>query len=303
MPTAPLDRAQNALAALQSLTSAKVGISAVHLESGLSLQLNADDMYPMASTVKVAVAILVLEMESSGDIAANEMVTVEQEDISIEYPEVVWGGHPGASFSIANLIEMMMTRSDNTATDTLLKRIGGMRAVRSFLAKLGLKVGSLEDGGEINPVSNTKLFLQRSYPELFDEFDPTPVTIKYANLEKGKPKLAQKYQDSLLPPNPTALDHHPRDKAKPTAMTTLLAKVFACDGISEYTKSKLLPVMSRCMDTRRFRAAFPSYIIAGNKTGTIRGCQNDVGWDFFAFLISFIGFLTSSILRLRFLDF
>lgn len=170
-----------------------------------------------------------------------------------------------------------MTRSDNTATDVLLKRIGGMETVRKMLERVGIKVGE-EGVGEINPVNNTKRFLQLSWPELFDIEDPTPVAVKYANLDVEKPRLAALYQASAMPPNPSALDDQPRDKTSPAAMVDLLTKVVACDGLSVSVKDRLLAVMERCHDKRRFRAGLPNGVKAGNKTGTIRGCQNDVGW-------------------------
>lgn len=278
MPSSAHDRAIAALKALAPLTSGYLGLSAIHIESGLTLELNEKDHFPMASTVKVAVALTVMEMEESGEIKEGEMLEVNPEDVSIEYPEVPWGGHSGASFSIANLLEMMITRSDNTSTDVLLKRIGGMETVRKFLSeKMGIKVGDEASGGEINPVYNTKGFLQLAWPELFDFNDPTPLAVKYANLDTEKPRLAALYQASLMPPNPEALDNAPRDKASPAGMAKMLAKVAKCEGVSARTKTRLFDVMERCLDKRRWRAGLPSGVKAGNKSGTIRGCQNDIG--------------------------
>ncbi|KAI9029473.1 beta-lactamase/transpeptidase-like protein [Hyaloraphidium curvatum] len=272
----PRERALAALASLSRLTSGRLGVAALHLESGLSLEYNAHELFPMASTVKLPVALAVLAAEERGEIAPGELIPVEVMDVSIEYPEVVWGGHPGAAFSVANLLEMMMTLSDNTATDVLLRRIGGVAAVRKHLESMGMEVG---DGKEINPVSTTKEFLQRSWPELFDVEDTeTPLRDKYAKLEREQPELAERYQASRMPPNPAALDAVARDKASPAGMVKLMAKMFSGEGASAEARERITGVMSRCRDTRRFRAGMPPGVRAGNKTGTIRGCQNDIGY-------------------------
>jgi beta-lactamase class A len=46
--------------------------------------------------------------------------------------------HPGVSLSLANLIEVMITHSDNTATDVVLELAGGPGAVTAFLEGIGI---------------------------------------------------------------------------------------------------------------------------------------------------------------------
>ena len=42
---------------IAKLAKGKVGISAVHLESGKRISMNLHEKYPMASTVKIAIAV------------------------------------------------------------------------------------------------------------------------------------------------------------------------------------------------------------------------------------------------------
>jgi beta-lactamase class A len=46
--------------------------------------------------------------------------------------------HSGLKLSVANLIELMITASDNTATDICLTLAGGREAVTKMLRRLGI---------------------------------------------------------------------------------------------------------------------------------------------------------------------
>jgi len=54
--SAARDAVQADIARSAAAAGGEVGISATHLESGLTLSLNAEERFPMASTFKIAVA-------------------------------------------------------------------------------------------------------------------------------------------------------------------------------------------------------------------------------------------------------
>ena len=57
---------------------------------------------------------------------------------------------PGVKLSVANLIEPMITESDNTATDVCLKVVGGPEVVTKFLRSIGITEQRLDrDTSEI----------------------------------------------------------------------------------------------------------------------------------------------------------
>ena len=47
--------------------------------------------------------------------------------------------HPGVALSVANLIEVMIVHSDNTATDSLMALAGGPAAVTAWLREIGIE--------------------------------------------------------------------------------------------------------------------------------------------------------------------
>ena len=108
---------ENQLAALVAAQPGDVGVAALDLKSGELVSIKGDTPFPMASTVKVA-------------IAANYLAQVEHGRRSLDDRI---GGR-----SARSLIEAMMIRSDNHATDILMRDLGGPRTLQSWLNQNGL---------------------------------------------------------------------------------------------------------------------------------------------------------------------
>ena len=98
-------------------TSGDVGIAALDLTNGTSVSIRGNEPFPMASTVKVAVAALYLAQVDHGRRSLDDRI----------------GGQ-----SARSLMEKMLIHSDNRATDILLKDIGGPRAVHGWLQDNGM---------------------------------------------------------------------------------------------------------------------------------------------------------------------
>ena len=105
------------LAELVSTRSGDFGIAAVDLSSGRNVSINGDRLFPMASTVKLAVAGAYLNQVDAGRRSLSDRV----------------GGR-----SASQQIELMLTRSDNAATDALIRNLGGPATVQTWLNYNGL---------------------------------------------------------------------------------------------------------------------------------------------------------------------
>ena len=110
----PLERQLAFLAASQP---GDVGVAALDLKTGELVSINGDTPYPMASTVKIAVA-------------ANYLAQVEHGRRSLDDRI---GGR-----SARSLIEAMMIRSDNRATDILMRDLGGPDTLQAWLSERGV---------------------------------------------------------------------------------------------------------------------------------------------------------------------
>ena len=106
------------LSMLVATKSGDHGIAALDLNTGELVGLRADDPFPMASTVKIA-------------IAAHYLALVEQGRRSLDANI--------AGRSAAQLMDAMIVRSDNRATDLLLADLGGPAAVQGWLSAKNVK--------------------------------------------------------------------------------------------------------------------------------------------------------------------
>jgi len=239
-----------------------VGVAAVHLETGRRVVFNADELFPMASTVKVAVAAKILDMVDKGQIRLTSLIPVERSELVPEGPlgDIQW--RPGLSFTVSDLLEPMITKSDNTSTDVLYRVAGGPTAVHAYLQALGLK--------EIYPA--------RTIRELLRDVLSIPAPASPATQGRMSTKQATERRAKAYRANP-AYDADPRDQATPNAMLGLLSKIWLEEGVSRSARSMLLTLMERCTTgPKRIRGRLPAGIVVADKTGTLAGSVNDVGF-------------------------
>jgi len=105
------------LSSLVSGSSADVGIAALDLNTGESVSIKGDTPFPMASTVKVAIAALYLSQVDHGQKTLDDTID----------------GQP-----VRRLMNRMLIFSDNHAADILFKDVGGPTAVHRFLSQNGI---------------------------------------------------------------------------------------------------------------------------------------------------------------------
>jgi beta-lactamase class A len=101
---------QNQLAMVVTSNSSDVGIAAIDLSTGETVHVRGTQRYPMASTMKIAVAAAYLSYVERGERSLDEII----------------GGR-----SAASLMRTMIVRSDNHATDLLIRNLGGPRTSRN----------------------------------------------------------------------------------------------------------------------------------------------------------------------------
>ena len=97
--------------------SADVGIAALDLNSGETVSIKGSTPFPMASTVKVAVAALYLAQVDHGRRSLDDTIN----------------GQP-----VRSLMRRMLIHSDNVATDIILKDLGGPTVLHNWLADNGM---------------------------------------------------------------------------------------------------------------------------------------------------------------------
>jgi beta-lactamase class A len=105
------------LAAMATENPGEFGIAAMDVATGKMISFNGNEAFPMASTMKVAVAAAYLAEVDAGRRSLDDMI---------------------GNVSAARLMDVMMTRSDNHATDMLISTLGGPAAVDGWMRRHGL---------------------------------------------------------------------------------------------------------------------------------------------------------------------
>jgi beta-lactamase class A len=239
----------------------KVGVAAWKLDGkGERVLVNAGDRYPMASTFKIAVAGAILAQVDAGKLKLDQLVAVEPNDIVPSDGIATLASHPGISLSVHNLLELMLTLSDNTATDVLTRVAGGPQAATAWVRKQGIEDQRID----------------RDTANLLRDFFGLPAGPLNQVLEeavKKDPKLEERGSH----PNP-AFDKDVRDTSTPTAMAQLLTKIFNQQTLSASSTKVLIDIMQRChTGAGRLPGRLPAGTVVAHKTGTIGGTVNDVG--------------------------
>jgi beta-lactamase class A len=176
-------------------------------------------------------------------------------------PIVVNFVHPGIKLSVANLIEVMITESDNTATDASLKLAGGPEAVTKMLRSIGI----------------TEQRVDRECAEILRDFYGLPdkaYASVVAEASVKDPALVAKTPDRNI-----AFEKDPRDQSTPKAMLELLLAIDSGKVLSEKSREFLLATMSRTRTGEgRLKGLLPKGTPVAHKTGTLGGVANDVGF-------------------------
>jgi beta-lactamase class A len=256
--TGPASRLPGQIEAITSTLVGKMGFAATLLGGDAPvIALNGDETFPMASAYKVAIAAKVLSLVDKGETSLDRIVEIP---FATYVPGPVIANsfiHPGAALSVANLIEVMIVNSDNTATDNLMEVAGGAAAVTAFLREIGI-AGIRVDRTTAAIAHDAYGFTPGNDPSNDAEDDNVPDP-----------------SDPAIP----SFEADPRDHASPNDMLRLLVLLDAGNVLSPASRDFLLSVMERTVTgPNRIKGLLPRNTPVAHKTGTVGGVANDVGY-------------------------
>lgn len=236
------------------------GISVIDLKTGQKFSHNGDQAFPMASVVKIAVAAAYLSEVDAGRRTLTRMITLDEsmrvgsDGIAQMMPR------PGVTLSAANLIELMLRVSDNTATDMLIADLGGTAAVQRWLDRN--KVAGWRIDRTIGRLILDNLGLAMLPGK-------TAAESLWASAEP-----AYDVKQKVAP----AFTADPRDTATPDGTALFLARLDRGEMLSPASRAFLFDVMARCETGKdRLPAGLPEGAKLAHKTGTLTNISNDVG--------------------------
>ncbi|WP_206039920.1 class A beta-lactamase [Rhodococcus sp. HNM0563] len=123
------------LVEIENMHAVRLGVAAHSPGTGRTYTYRGDERFAMCSTFKPYAAAGILQLESQGRLRLDDTVAVEPGDIVVNSP--VTAENQGRQMTYAQLCEAALTRSDNTAGNLLLRRLGGPDAVTAFARSVG----------------------------------------------------------------------------------------------------------------------------------------------------------------------
>jgi beta-lactamase class A len=133
-------RLRDALSALAQGAPGRLGVSVIDLARDERVSVHGDDAFPLASVVKLAVALAAFRRADQGRFDLDTRILVSAADLRRGVSPIA-EAHPYGNVWLSNLelLRAMLVDSDDTACDVLLGELGGPKAVDTLLGKLGLR--------------------------------------------------------------------------------------------------------------------------------------------------------------------
>ncbi|GAA4222459.1 class A beta-lactamase [Sphingomonas endophytica] len=139
LPPQPSAGLLNTVQALGAGFDGQVGISVRDIDEGWAVAWEGDVARPQQSVSKLWVAIGVMDAVDRKRLSLTDPVTVTRADLTVFHQPIrALVGKTGYKTTIADLLHGAMTRSDNTANDVLLWRVGGPAAINRMLSDKGI---------------------------------------------------------------------------------------------------------------------------------------------------------------------
>lgn len=115
----------------------KLGYSIHHLKTGETLERLGDEPFPTASTIKLAMLTAAMEKEQQGEIGYDEARPMTERDRQYG-TGLLQNFRTGTRVTLRDLLNLMITRSDNTAAIMVGQWIGA-GSVNGWLDRHGLR--------------------------------------------------------------------------------------------------------------------------------------------------------------------
>ena len=133
----PLDRLKSNIERITRSVNAKWGIYVKCVETGEEIAINADETMDTMSVIKIPLMVEAFRQLEEGKFKLDDRVTLKDAD-KRPGTGIIRSLDAGASLSIKDLLTLMIIVSDNTATDLIFDKVGGIEPVNKLMQSYGL---------------------------------------------------------------------------------------------------------------------------------------------------------------------
>lgn len=234
----------------------EVGVYAVHYATGREIAVNPDTRFPTASTVKLPILFALYRKVATGALDLADRVTLEARHRTAG-SGVLQDLDLGLQPTLHDLATLMITVSDNQATDMLYETVGG-----DYIQAVAREVGMTN--------TTTPRTIRALLYDLvgMDAANPEHTyNVNHDRLRTATPNL-----------NGWALGvDDDNDVSTPRDMVTLLTRIHEGHDPDPKACAAIVNILKRQKFNTIIPLLLPSEIETAHKTGSIHGVRNDVG--------------------------
>ncbi|MDI1353207.1 MAG: class A beta-lactamase [bacterium] len=240
---------------IEKKTNTIMGISAIYIEQGKTVEHNSDKPFFMASTIKLPIAVAFLHRVDEKKDSLNRVVQLDTNN-SVPGSGTLYHLFEKKSIKISmqQILKYTLMNSDNSASDTLLQAVNGPQYVMKRMNALGFK----------------NILINRSILEMF--LDTNHVDHSYLKNRRPVFTLAKAFNNSPVEQKTLAwqrFQNDIRDTTTPGEMAKLLVKIYKNQALSAASTKVLLNIMEQCRTGRsRIKGLLPANVKVAHKTGT-----------------------------------
>jgi len=120
------------------------GVSVVDVATGDYVAMSEMTAFPAASTIKIPILVAFFRAVDAGKVRLDEPLTMEAQHVA-EGSGVMQYDEPGMQYPALEVALLMITQSDNTATNMLIDRLGGIDRLNAQFREWGLTETTLRE--------------------------------------------------------------------------------------------------------------------------------------------------------------
>ena len=151
------------MSSLEKESGRKIGVYAIDTNTGEVFSHRANEFFPVQSTFKLLVASYLLKASETNPELLNKKIAIT-ENVMVPWHPITGRYLPNGNMSLKSLAQAAMSYSDNTATNLIMKELGGPKALTQFAHSIGNDSFNLEHY-EVKLNSNPSLSIDSSTPE------------------------------------------------------------------------------------------------------------------------------------------
>ena len=256
---------------IDAATPGALGVYVLRLADGSELDVDAQRRWYLSSTIKVPVAIAVLEAVEAGRLSLSDDLELTSTDFVDGAGDLVWQ-KPGGRYSIASLLEKSLRHSDSVATDLLIRALGVDALNRRIAHWSGDGFGPIttilqvryDAYGELHPgvakLSNLELIALKRAPAGEARAAALAKTLGVVRSDFAHPSIEAAFERYYA---------RGRNSASLHAFGNLLRRLVAGELLNpEHTALLLRHMSAITTGTKRIQAGLPPGTAFAQKTGT-----------------------------------